>query len=90
MPTVDEPKLQAPMEAANPAPLQDGKTIVATQPVRHYFSCFRHSLNTKTNIFLQRSEPRPTMENEMTLRGGGMSHYCGFSCCKGRCNFRLC
>jgi hypothetical protein len=35
MPTVDEPKLQAPMEAANPAPLQDGKTIVATQPVRH-------------------------------------------------------
>lgn len=37
MPTVDEPKMQAPMEAANPAPLQDGKTIVATQPVRHYF-----------------------------------------------------
>ncbi|KAK3291511.1 uncharacterized protein B0H64DRAFT_446159 [Chaetomium fimeti] len=69
MPTVNEPKLQAPMEAANPAPLQDGKTIVATQP---------------------RSEPRPTMENEMTLRGGGMTHYCGFSCCKGRCNFRLC
>jgi hypothetical protein len=27
---------------------------------------------------------------DVALRGGGMTHYCGFSCCKGRCNFRLC
>ncbi|KAL2178409.1 uncharacterized protein P884DRAFT_198073 [Thermothelomyces heterothallicus CBS 202.75] len=72
MPTVDAPKLQPPMDAANPAPLQQqpgAQAIVATQP---------------------KSEPRPSMENEMTLRGGGFVHYCGFSCCGGRCNFRLC
>jgi len=38
MPTVDKPKLQAPMEAANPAPLQQqpgAEAIVATQPVSY-------------------------------------------------------
>ncbi|KAK4040138.1 hypothetical protein C8A01DRAFT_35825 [Parachaetomium inaequale] len=74
MPTVNEPKLQAPMEAANPAQLQQpgepgGKAVVATQP---------------------RSEPRPTMENEndLALRGGRMN--LGFSFCDGRCHCRVC
>ncbi|KAL2149033.1 hypothetical protein VTH82DRAFT_1719 [Thermothelomyces myriococcoides] len=72
MPTVEAPKQQPPMEAANPAQFQQqpgAQAIVATQP---------------------KSEPRPSMENEMTLRGGGLTHYCGFTCCNGRCHFRLC
>ncbi|KAK4120090.1 hypothetical protein N657DRAFT_649432 [Parathielavia appendiculata] len=73
MPTAAGPKLQPPMEAANPAQLQaepSAKVVVTKQPT---------------------SEPRPMMEqDDMALRGGGLNHYCGFSCCDGRCNFRLC
>ncbi|KAG7286820.1 hypothetical protein NEMBOFW57_009137 [Staphylotrichum longicolle] len=71
MPTTDAPKMQAPMEAANPAHLQTGEpgsqAVVTKQPT---------------------SEPRPSMDNEMTLRGGRFNLGC--SCCDGRCHFRLC
>jgi hypothetical protein len=100
--TANEPKLQPPMEAANPAPRSSepgAKAVVTTQPVssneqhsqiifvaRELSSVKRKALTFHT----QASEPRPTMESDMALRGGGLTHYCGFSCCDGRCNFRLC
>ncbi|KAK4098375.1 hypothetical protein N658DRAFT_455145 [Parathielavia hyrcaniae] len=76
MPTAAEPQLQPPMEAANPAQLQAGVEPSAKVVV------------TKQPA----SEPRPTTEQDdmVALRGGGMTHHCGFSCCDGRCNFRLC
>jgi hypothetical protein len=44
MPTTDAPKLQAPMEAANPARLQTGEprgeAIVTKQPVSDYLSVY--------------------------------------------------
>ncbi|KAK4142684.1 uncharacterized protein C8A04DRAFT_29638 [Dichotomopilus funicola] len=74
MPTTNEPKLQPPMEAASADP--------ASRPA-----------GENAIVATQpKAEPQPMMENdmEMTLRGGGCTHYCGFSCCDGRCNFRLC
>lgn len=94
MPTTDAPKMQAPMEAANPARLQTGEpgshAVVTKQPVSDHL-CLRtlESVeNRKLTRAPQTSEPRPSMDNEMTLRGGRFNLGC--SCCDGRCHFRLC
>ncbi|KAL2162527.1 hypothetical protein VTH06DRAFT_7441 [Thermothelomyces fergusii] len=80
MPTTEAPKLHPPMEAANPAQLQL-QLQQQQQP------------GAQAIVATQpKSEPRPSSSagNEMSLRGGGFTHYCGYTCCDGRCHFRIC
>ncbi|KAK3898761.1 hypothetical protein C8A05DRAFT_37650 [Staphylotrichum tortipilum] len=72
MPTVDAPKLQPPMAVANPARLQQSGRPGETAIVSQQPA----------------REPRPSMDNDLHLRGGGF--HLGFTCCHGRCHYRCC